>query len=495
MKTVYFKLMLAGFITGTLITGCGGAKKDKITDIPVTTQSSDASDAFHQGLVALDQNDNQQARAFFLKAIEKDPKLAIAYLFKSQTDLTPKEFALDLDKAKANLTGVSEWEKLYYDYNATFLNSDWKERLKICLQIASKYPDAARPQVDLGVTYLNANDIGNARDRFKRAIDIDPNWIGGYMAMVNAYLFLDPKDFKKAEENAKMAVKLAPSSPGTQIALGDCYRAENALGNAKEAYSRAIELDPNNAASYYKKGNANTFLGNYDEARQDFTNGGKYDESATGAVPFIAYTYLYGGDQNAALNYYSEAISKLNATSSDPGKVNFARNMYLQDCASIAEFYGNAPKLKELIPQIEPLSIQVGDDLGTQEAKLTQKASNLALEALSATLDGHYDIANAKAEEMKTTLQPLTDPGKLDQYEFVLGFISMKQKKYPDAIAHFEKTRLTSIYYKYWLAAANEAAGNIDKAKALYKELADYNFNSIEFALIRNEVKKKTAAL
>jgi tetratricopeptide (TPR) repeat protein len=230
-----------------------------------------------------------------------------------------------------------------------------------------------------------------------------------------------------------------------------------------------------------------------DEARRDYMDGGKYDQSATGAVPFIAYTYLYAGDPKTAEKCYQDAISNLNGT--DPGKVNFAKAMYLQDCASIASFYDDAPKLKELIPQIEPLSAEVGNEIGTQEAKLSQKAGVLELEALYAALDGKFDVAKAKADEMKTTLDPLTDPTKLDGYEFVLGFTAFKEKKFPDAVAHFEKTQQTSVYNKYWLASAYEAAGEKDKAKEIYKKLADYNFNGIEFALIRNEVKKKSASM
>jgi tetratricopeptide (TPR) repeat protein len=441
----------------------------------------------------LDQNDTKQARTYFTKAIEQDPKLAVAYLYKSGTDLTPKEFAEDVEKAKANLEGASEWEKLYFDYTSTFLSSDWNKRLKVAQEIADKYPQAPRPQVDLGVTYLSGNQTEQARTCFEKAIKLDPDWIGGYTAMVNTNLFFEPRDFKKAEENALKAVKLAPSSPGIQIALGDCYRAQNKLEKARDAYAKAIQLDPNSPDAYYKKGNANTFLGNMDEARRDYMDGGKYDQSATGAVPFIAYTYLYAGDPKTAEKCYQDAISNLNGT--DPGKVNFAKAMYLQDCASIASFYDDAPKLKELIPQIEPLSAEVGNEIGTQEAKLSQKAGVLELEALYAALDGKFDVAKAKADEMKTTLDPLTDPTKLDGYEFVLGFTAFKEKKFPDAVAHFEKTQQTSVYNKYWLASAYEAAGEKDKAKEIYKKLADYNFNGIEFALIRNEVKKKSASM
>ena len=491
MKFSYINSIIGGLVVSLI--GCSGNNKMKSNDITVTTQSKEAGESFRTGLMLLDQNDNQKARTYFLKAIEQDPKLAIAYLYKSNTDLTPKEFADDLEKAKANLEGVSDWEKLYYDYTSTFLSSDWTKRLKVCQDIVTKYPDAARPQIDLGVTYLNGNETQKARDCFEKAIKLDPDWIGGYAANVNAYLFFDPKDFKKAEENALTAVKLAPTSPGVLISLGDCYRAENDLQKAKDAYSKAIELDPNVPEAYYKKGNANTFLGNLEEARQNFKDAGKFDPSVTGATPFIAYTYLYAGDPNGAMKCYMDAISQLNAKNDDPSKVNFAKSTYLQDCASIATFYNDSPRLKELIPQIEPLSEQVGNQLGTQEALLTMKSVNLNLEALSAALDGKYDEAKAKAEEIKKTLEPLTDPTKLDPYYFVLGYTNFKQKNFADAVTNFEKTRMSSVYNKYWLGLANEAAGNTDKAKSIFKELADYNFNSIEFALIRNDVKKKTS--
>jgi tetratricopeptide (TPR) repeat protein len=495
MKNAIINQTLAGMITLTFLAGCGSVTSKKITDITATTQSKEALESFHNGLMALDQNDNQKARTYFLKAIEQDPKMAIAYLYKSSTDLTPKEFADDLARGKSNLEGTTEWEKMYYDFLATFLSSDWSKRLKTAQEIAAKFPDAPRPQVDLGSTYLNANETGNAKACFNKAIQLDPDWIGGYTAMINACLFFAPKDFGKAEECALKAVKLAPSSAGVQISLGDCYRAEDKLEQARDAYSKAIELDANSPDAYYKKGNANTFLGNLDEARQNFMEGGKYDPSATGPTPMIAYTYLYAGDPKAAMKYYLDAVANLGSSGKDPGKVNMAKSVYLQECASIATFNNDVQKLRELIPQIEPVSLQIGTDIGTQEALLTQKAANMNLEGLAAVLDGKYDEATAKAEEMKKTLEPLTDPLKLDSYEFLLGFLSMKEKKFTDAVAHFEKTNQTSVYNKYWLAEAYEASGNKEKAKSLFKEIAGFNFNGIEFALIRNDVKKKVASL
>ena len=47
------------------------------------------------------------------------------------------------------------------------------------------------------------------------------------------------------------------------------------------------------------------------------------------------------------------------------------------------------------------------------------------------------------------------------------------------------------IYHQYWLAKGYEANGQNDKATAIYKQIANFNFNGIAYALIRNEIKKK----
>ena len=52
MKNSIVSLSFAGWITLSIMTGCVGAKKEKITDIPVTSQSKEAIESFRSGLIA-----------------------------------------------------------------------------------------------------------------------------------------------------------------------------------------------------------------------------------------------------------------------------------------------------------------------------------------------------------------------------------------------------------------------------------------------------------
>ena len=494
MNKLKTSLLLVSISITVYLSGCQ-PKSEKITDIPITTKSDDARASVKQGLALSDAGDNERAKTFFAKAIEQDPKLAIAYILKSGTNVTPKEFADNLNQAKANLEGASDWEKWYSDYFNTFMTSDQNKRLEVTKKIAATYPDAPRAQVDLGNAFSGGNDIANARDSYQKAISMDPKWVGGYVALLNSYLFMEPKDFKKAEENALKVTELAPQSAGAQIALGDCYRAQQNLEKARDAYGKAVQLDPDVSEPYYKKGHANTFLGNYDEARQNYMDGGKHDDASSTSVQFSAYTFLYDGDCKKALTYLTDETSKLNASGKSKDKIDAAKMNYMENCADIAMHCGDATQLKEIVSMMEPLRIEMGNTIGTEEARLTEKAAMCYWQSIAATMEGNFDVGKTKAEEIKTIMEPVKDPFKTNNYEFALGYNAMKQKNYSDATAHFGKIIQPSVYHKYWLAMADEALGNKDKANELYKEISNFNFNGIEYALIRKEVKTKMASL
>lgn len=482
-----------------LVAACNNDKKEgskasdngKVTDIPVTSKSKEAIASFNEGLVFSDDNNRIKAKAAFTKAIEQDPAMVIAYLYRSNFSESAKEFVDYMDKAKSNLDSASEYDKMYYDYSNTFIINDWNKRLEISQKMVAAYPDMARAQVDLGRTYEANNQTEEARKAFQKAVELAPKWVGGYNALFGSYTFNDPKDLKKGEENALKVAELSPKSSNAQIQLGDSYRAQNDMEKARTAYIKAIELNPDEPVAYSKKGHVNSFLGNYDEARKDFMDAASHDDDNTIAMQFIAYTYLYAGDHDAAMKSFMDNAAKLDGSGASKSKIAGRKLGYYGNCAIACLHAGDVAHLKELVTMMQAPSEQVASDIGSNEAKLNQKSNMLYWQALTAAADGKLDIAKTKAEEIKTTLQPINNPTKMQGYEFAMGYISMKEKKFADAIGHFEKGDPNDFYVKYWLAMANESAGNTEKAKSLYKEISEYNFNDVGNALIRNEVKKK----
>ena len=65
---------------------------------------------------------------------------------------------------------------------------------------------------------------------------------------------------------------------------------------------------------------------------------------------------------------------------------------------------------------------------------------------------------------------------------------------YEEAVKHYQQTDLSNVYAKYHLALAQEAAGFADKARQLFDEVANYNFNDVGFALVREEAAAKAGS-
>ena len=82
------------------------------------------------------------------------------------------------------------------------------------------------------------------------------------MQLGNSYLFNEPRDFDRALESMETLVALLPDEPISHDLLGDVHRARGNLEGARDAYTRAAELDPENGLPMQQRGHVNSFLGN-----------------------------------------------------------------------------------------------------------------------------------------------------------------------------------------------------------------------------------------
>jgi tetratricopeptide (TPR) repeat protein len=484
MKKSIYLLFLLSLLLGIKT----NAQQEKLAALVFTTTSNEALLTFNAGLKFNDRGEGKKARALFEKAVQQDPKFAAALLYLAQNATSPQEFEALMGKAKEYVAQSSEWEKLFYAYNETFLTENQNKRLETAQKMVAMFPNNARSFILLGQAYSNKNDFANARKNFQQAITVEPSSPLGYRSLAESYLFEEPKDFKKAEQNANKLVSLMPSGAG-YILLGDTYRAQNNLQKAKDSYAKAVAADAENPTALYKRGHANSFLGEFAKAREDYEKAATLDVVNTFAIGNIANTYLYEGKPEKAIKYLLDEASK-------PNKMEATKSlehMYnlLSTSASIAYHMNDQKKLMSILQMLEPLAKERMNNFNAAEAKLVQKAEWGYWKACALTLAGNYTEAKSVAEDMKTVLDPIQSVRKLEGYEFVLGQINYREKNYREALSHFEKTDKANVYNVYWVARTYDAMGDSDKARALYKEIADYNFNNLGYALIRNEVKQK----
>ena len=463
-------------------------------EIPVSSSSDEAMEEFVIGLNILDQNNPQKARPHFDKALELDPDFVSAQMYRSFSANSAKDFAENRDKFLAMRDKANEAEIILMDILLTDMEDDDVKELELNKKLAEKYPYSARAGDFLAGAYASLDETEKAREQWAKAMELNPEYLPAISNLGFSYLFTSPKDFKKAEKYMAKVAEKVPQSSRAQIDLGDCYRAQNDLPKALASYVKAAELDPDDQVAHSKAGHANSFLGNFDAARKNFQDARAVSEFGTNSYNFEAFTYLYEGDHKKALAFLEEAAETVGEMDIPESNKTGTKMNCTFNCAMIAMHYGDADHLKGVVELMRPLSEQIGQDVGSNAATLNQKANMHYWDAIASAAAGNFDEAIAKAEMIKTTLETINDPNKLRPYHRAHAFVNYKQENYQKALEHASKLNPDNVYDRYWMAHANKMAGNTDIAMEMFNEIADNNFNSVGYALIRNEVKELLAA-
>jgi tetratricopeptide (TPR) repeat protein len=294
----------------------------------------------------------------------------------------------------------------------------------------------------------------------------------------------------KAEATIRKAVELEPREYIVYDFLGDVYRATGKLTEARDAYTKAAELDPTNALELQQRGHVNAFLGNYDAARADYDSSikiGKANEAAAYGV-YRALVSVYAGrprDAIAELERLAAAIDTMQIPDHEDPKI-FALGQEIL----IATHTGAFDAAQSAIERRTAIQRNEGKR-ATEEFRRTQEADIAFQEGLLAARKGDYATATAKAKESMQAVAANKNPRKDEPAHLLLGIVALQQKHYDEALSHFDKANQNDVYVTYHRALALEGAGRTDEAKALFREVANYNFNTTGNALVRQDAIKR----
>jgi tetratricopeptide (TPR) repeat protein len=463
-------------------------------EVPISSISDEAIKELVIGLAIYDQGNGQNARPHFEKALELDPNFVSAQMYRAFTSNSLKDWSKNRDKFLAMRDKANDGEKIMMDIILTDMENNEVKELELSKQLVEKYPNSARAYDNLAGSYNSMNDTEKAREHWEKAIGVNSKFTPAISNLGASYLFTSPKDFTKAQEYMENVVEIVPKSSRAHINLGDCYRAQNNLEKALSSYVNASELDPEDQVAFSKAGHANSFLGNFDDARKNFQDARTVSEFGTNSYNFESFTYLYEGDHKKALSFLMDAAQEVDQMGIPESNKTITKANCTFNCAMIAMHYGDTDHLKEVVELMRPLSAQIGEDLGSNAAILNQKANMHYWDAIASASEGNYEEAIAKAEMIKTTLESINDPNKLRPYHRAHAFVNYKQENYEKALKHVSELDKDNVYDRYWMAHANKMVGNTDIAMEMFKEIADNNFNSVGYALIRNEVKEMLAS-
>ena len=464
---------------------------ESIINMTLSTSSADAKENFGKALYQFYVGEGTEARNFFDAAITADPNFALAYTFRAYTSQGPKDFASFSNKANSLIANVSEAEKLLIELNQTYLKNDLDSRLNIAESLVEKFPKNYIGRLELANAYSASDREEDSRQQLLQTITDNPDKARPLLDMANSFIFEDPKDLSKAEEYAKKSIEVIPDVASTHIMLGDVYRAQNNLEGALNAYKKASEVNPKNFVALSKQGHANTFLGNYDDAKANFAAAAELDDGGIGMINFTILTDVYAGNYEDALSQYQSEIAKIDGSQSS--RMNGNVSSLLSSAMQVAYHSGNSEVLAAILPQYTEAEMKIAEDVGTEQVKTSIGAGLKNWEARLAILNNDLETAKAKAEEYKSLMEPINNPNKMNGYYLGMGLIALAESDAASAIEHLKKVDSQNIYAQFQLAKALEMNDQTDEAMEIYKYLSTYNFNSTTYALMRSTCMSKVA--
>jgi tetratricopeptide (TPR) repeat protein len=175
-----------------------------------------------------------------------------------------------------------------------------------------------------------------------------------------------------------------------------------------------------------------------------------------------------------------------------------ARNFVLTNIADICFNYKMLDDAESAVDQLAATLAVAGSNSGDDNFARQQEITAAYWKGKLAARQGDYEGAQAQAEEFASLAAADTNPRKMERYHELLGLIALQQGDNESAIAHYRQANLSTSAFTgdvkniYMLATALQGAGRSDEAAELLKQVAEWNFNSVWFAMLRHEATETT---
>jgi TolB-like protein/Tfp pilus assembly protein PilF len=274
---------VAGAIAAALKTTLTPAERLSVNAIP--TQSLDAWEAYQLGKQRMAKRTSAglaEAETFFQRAINLDPKFALAYV------------------------GLADTFSLQVYYSGVPLGAGFaraEQALNTALELD---PDLAEAMVSTAYIAATRAQYDRAETMYRRAITLNPNYATAHQWY--SMMLSDIGRLDEAISFAERAVELDPLSPIINLNLGGLLEAAGRFDEAETRYRKVIEIDPSTPGSYDSIGRLRAYaLNRYVDAAPLVEKAVELDPRSPYLQALLARLYLELGDDARATRMTHEA--------------------------------------------------------------------------------------------------------------------------------------------------------------------------------------------
>jgi len=305
--------------------------------------SSPALQHLHAGVEADKSGQLDSAVTEFQKAIDLDPKLAVAFVDLGEVFIEKREYAAAISPLKHAL-----------ELNP---NIEGAHQLLGYALLAQGYPAEAIPHLEkahdedtLGIALLEAGRLQEALAVLQKAVARNPNdpdllyYYGRASGLLSKQIFdaLEARfpdsarahqmmaqdyavlrELPSAEREYNEALRLRPQTAGLHLELGFLYARAQQWDKAEEQFRLETELQPGNAEAAYRLGEAEMQLGKFHEARAALTQSDKIKQNMPETLYLLGKAASLDGDDALAVKSWLRLL-KIENNTDLAGQTHFA---------------------------------------------------------------------------------------------------------------------------------------------------------------------------
>ncbi len=480
-------------VLSIMLYSCGS--NSSTTKIPVSTESKEAEDLYHQAFRLNSIFKGDEAKKKLLKAVEFDKDFGAAYIFLSQFGSnTGSETDDYYEKALSLKEKLNDVEKCLLEIRTSYRDNDTEKRLEYSKKLVELLPNNAIAHQRMAYYHWGMSNIEDSRKSLLLAIEKDKNYSSAYDNLAGSYMFADPKNYEMAEKYASKALSLNKKESYYHVLLGDVYRAQNKLKKAAKKYDDAYEAGTNNFFSAAKAGHAYTFI-NPTEARKRFDqaiNDSKNSDQKIGPEYAKVYTYLHENDFNKGHLQLLKLKNNIDSYGFTDEKKQEEISEILWHEYFIMSHSGQFDAAKTALEEKKGIDIAMAKRSKNERAVKNTESDFLWRESHLEIMKGNYDGAKRKLSELKEMVSSENNPQKYDGYHNLMGMTNLMSGNAEKGVEHFEKVvNQSNIYFQYHKGLAYKEFGNLDKAKEIFQSVATHNFNGLNYTAVRNKALKE----
>jgi tetratricopeptide (TPR) repeat protein len=268
-----------------------------------------------------------------------------------------------------------------------------RDSLSTSKLLLDKYPNESILYYTNGCCYSSLNQLDNAIDQFKYAINFNPDFIDAHLNLGNAY-----KELGQLEASAdcyEYLLQIESIDAETLNKIGVSLKTIDRLNSAVTAYQKAITINPSFVEAFYNLGIVYNKLGELDDAEKNYKKALKINPNFADAHNNLGNIYKFQEQYDLALEYYVQAI-KLNSKYVD---ALHNQGVVLSKLERLEEAISSFMSALKINPEFYESHYGLGNcykDLGQYSNAIKSYEKTIALKP--DYTEAHYNIAHTNEE-------------------------------------------------------------------------------------------------